>query len=236
MSANVSNETLDDPEEFLEYLRKRIRGHHKTFRANDNLDGMISEREMEYLSEIVETRTHALLDALLIDTANDHNTEGTPKRMAKMFLHEVFRGRYDEPPKITTFPNVRQLDEMYVTGPITVRSFCSHHFLPFVGQAWIGVVPGEYVLGLSKFNRIVDFFASRPQIQEELVVQIADFIQDTIKPQGLAVLIKAKHYCMVCRGVHEADGVMSTSVLRGAIRNKPEARAEFMSLVNASCT
>jgi GTP cyclohydrolase IA len=205
-------------------------------RANDNLGGLLApgKYEREMMLSNVEQAVAGLLKALCIDIDNDHNTAGTPGRVAKMFVNEVMRGRYDPAPDITAFPNDLRLDELYVTGPITVRSMCSHHLVPIVGRAWIGVIPGDdSVIGLSKFNRLVEWVFARPQIQEEATIQLADIIEEKAKPKGLAVLVKATHMCMTWRGVREsAEATMTTSVLRGALRDKPEARAEFMSLVN----
>jgi GTP cyclohydrolase I len=149
-----------------------------------------------------------------------------------MLLHETFGGRYAPMPRLTSFPNAKHLDELYLTGPIAVRSTCSHHLMPITGECWIGVIPGEEVIGLSKFNRLVDWVMSRGQIQEEATVQIADLLEDLLKPKGLAVVVKAQHHCMTHRGVkaHD-DSVMTTSVMRGYMRDKPEARAEFLSLL-----
>lgn len=205
----------------------------ESFFANDNIAKFIQgPAEFDLLQEEVVSRMDHLLRALIIDVDNDHNTIGTARRVAKMYLHEIFRGRYTFPPEITTFPNAKNLDEIYLTGPITVRSTCSHHLLPIAGKCWIGVVPGENVVGLSKFNRIVDWISSRPQIQEENTIQIADYIEDQIKPKGLAVVIKAAHGCMTCRGIRETEeAAMTTSVMRGIFRNNAEARSEFLSLM-----
>lgn len=205
-------------------------------RANDNLGPRCAPGtyERQHMLADVERAVAGLLKALCIDITKDHNTAGTPGRVAKMFVNEVMRGRYDPAPDITAFPNDLRLDELYVTGPITVRSMCSHHLVPIVGRAWIGVIPGDdSVIGLSKFNRLVEWVFARPQIQEEATIQLADIIEEKAKPKGLAVLVKATHMCMTWRGVREsAEATMTTSVLRGALRDKPEARAEFMSLVN----
>lgn len=193
--------------------------------AGDNLGRELIQRN-------VETACQNLLDALLIDTNSDHNTRDTAKRMAKMYVHEVLRGRFYPAPEITDFPNAGNLDELYVTGPITVRSMCSHHFVPIVGKAWIGVLPSERVIGLSKFNRIADWIMRRPQIQEEATVQLADFIEQAIQPRGLAVIVKARHMCMTWRGVCEHEhAAMTTSVMRGAMRDSDALRAEFLSLI-----
>jgi GTP cyclohydrolase I len=206
-------------------------------RANDNIVDVMEDGgiDLDRIKGNVEKAVASLLDALCIDTETDHNTRGTAQRVAKMMVDEVMRGRYTPAPDITAFPNDLRLDELYVTGPITVRSMCSHHMVPIIGKAWIGVIPGEdSVIGLSKFNRLVDWVFARPQIQEEATIMLADILEESARPKGLAVLVRATHMCMTWRGVREShEAVMSTSVLRGALRDKPEARAEFMSLVGA---
>lgn len=203
-----------------------------SFKANDNISKHLDAERLSGLQWELEQKVQAVLDCMVIDTENDHNTQGTAARVAKMFLREVYRGRYMPPPVITDFPNAKQLDEMYVTGPITIRSACSHHLVPIVGRCWIGIVPGERVIGLSKFNRIVDWIAARPQIQEEMTVQIADYIENEVQPLGLAVIVEATHMCMTLRGVRESmEATMTTSVMRGVFRDTPHAKAEFLSLV-----
>lgn len=174
-----------------------------------------------------------LMKELYIDVPNDHNTEGTAMRVARMYILEVMKGRFTPRPDIRSFPNALRLDELYTTGPITVRSVCSHHLVPIIGRAWIGVIPGEdTVIGLSKFNRLVDWVFSRPQIQEEASIQLADIIESEARPKGLAVVVKATHMCMTWRGVRESqDAVMTTSVIRGALKESAAARAEFFSLI-----
>lgn len=202
------------------------------FKANDNISLMLTEENLEELQFEVAQKVQALLEALVIDTSNDHNTKETAQRVAKMFIREVYKGRYLPGPKITDFPNAKKLDEMYVTGPITIRSACSHHLVPIFGRCWIGILPGERVIGLSKFNRIVDWIASRPQIQEEMTVQIANYIEEHLAPKGLAVIVEATHMCMTWRGVKEPmDAKMTTSVMRGIMRHDAAARNEFLSLI-----
>lgn len=213
-------------------ITNRLRESGVSFKANDNIGDHLQTGELDLIQKEVEKRAQKLLEGLVIDTGNCHNSKGTAKRMAKMFCREIFSGRYLPAPDITDFPNAGHLDEAYTTGPITVRSTCSHHMCPIIGHAWVGIIPGEKVIGLSKFNRLVDWVAARPQIQEELVIQIADAIEKHTKPKGLAVVIKATHTCMTCRGVKESSAaVMTTSVMRGAFRDKPEARAEFFALI-----
>ena len=117
--------------------------------------------------------------SLVIDTESDHNTRGTARRIARMYLSEVFRGRYGAKPDVTEFPNIERLNELIIVGPITVRSACSHHLCPILGKLWIGVLPNENtnLIGLSKYVRLTDWVMSRPQIQEEAVVRLADLLQ-----------------------------------------------------------
>jgi GTP cyclohydrolase I len=173
-----------------------------------------------------------VLKALVINTDDDHNTKDTAHRVAKMFVHEIFRGRYYPPPEVTAFPNVKQYDQLYMSGPMSINSTCAHHFQPIKGKAYVGIFPGDKVVGLSKFNRIVDWVASRPQIQEEMTEQIADMIEKETDAKGVAVVIKAEHFCMTARGVKEHESEMVTSVLRGVIRNDDTLRQELFSLLN----
>ena len=228
LGAHAQGEALS----IVEVLTERLKAAGAPFLANDNIAGYVTPAEMAQLKMELTHRAEYFLQGLVIDTANDHNTRGTAGRIAKMYLEEVFKGRYTAPPVITDFPNAKGLDEMYMTGPITIRSACSHHFVPIVGRCWIGIIPGDRVIGLSKFNRIVDWVASRPQLQEELVMQIADDLDEKMAPKGLAVVVEATHMCMTWRGVREGmEAKMTTNVMRGAFRDKPEARAEFMAMV-----
>ena len=194
-------------------------------KANDTIyDGL---GDLQDIENNVTEAFQGVLDALLIDTKNDHNTKDTARRVAKMFVHEIFRGRYYPPPKITAFPNVKQYDQIYMSGPMSINSTCAHHFQPITGKAYVGIFPGEKVIGLSKFNRMVDWVASRPQIQEEMTEQIADMIEKETEAQGVAVVIKAEHFCMTARGVKEHESDMLTSVVRGIFRDEPPIKAEF---------
>lgn len=214
-----------------EVIRKRIEAVNGKYHANDNIADYIHDDEIEQLQTEVQEKMQALLESLVIDTQNDHNTQDTAKRVAKMYLKEVFKGRYQPIPKATDFPNAKNLDQIYTLGPITVRSACSHHMVPITGRCWIGVIPSERVIGISKFVRIADWIMSRPQIQEEATVQLADVIEKIIKPRGLAVVVEATHQCMTWRGVKESNTAMTTSVMRGIFRESPASRTEFFSLI-----
>ena len=212
-------------------IRERIQQAGGNFYANHNISEHLQPGEMELLTKEVAEQFAGVLNSLVIDTQNDHNTQDTANRVAKMFVQEIFGGRYLPAPKITSFPNVTEYDELYVTGPITIRSMCAHHMMPIRGRAYIGVFPGRNVIGLSKFNRIADWIASRPQIQEEMTVQIADAVQQETQADGVAVLVQAEHFCMTHRGVREHESDMSTSVMRGVLREKESLRQEFFNIV-----
>jgi GTP cyclohydrolase I len=216
-----------------EVIRNRLKASRKRFHANDNIANFIEPGELALLLDEVEAKMKGVLESLVIDTEADHNTNDTARRVAKMYLHEVFGGRYAGQPKITEFPNVEHLNELMIVGPITVRSACSHHFCPVMGKVWIGVMPNEHtnVIGLSKYARLADWIMSRPQIQEEAVVQLADLIQEKTQPDGLAVVMNATHYCMSWRGVKDPDSRMINSVMRGAFLKDANLRREFLSLI-----
>ena len=214
-------------------IRERIAESRKRFHANDNIAEFIQPGELEKLLDEVESKMQGVLDSLVIDTKHDHNTQNTARRVAKMYLNEVFKGRYLHAPAITEFPNAEHLNELMIVGPITVRSACSHHFCPVIGQVWIGVMPNEHtnVIGLSKYARLAEWVMGRPQIQEEAVVQLADLIQDKTQPDGLAIVMEASHYCMGWRGVKDLDSKMINSVMRGVFLKDPNLRREFLALI-----
>ena len=214
-------------------IRERLSAARKRFHANDNIADFIEPGELDKLLDEVEAKMKAVLDSMVIDTKNDHNTGDTARRVAKMYLTEVFRGRYVKPPALTEFPNVGHLNELMIVGPITVRSACSHHFCPVIGQVWIGVMPNEHtnVIGLSKYARLAEWVMGRPQIQEEAVVQLADIIQERTQPDGLAIVMEASHFCMSWRGVKDMDSKMINSVMRGVFLKDPNLRREFLSLI-----
>jgi GTP cyclohydrolase I len=214
-------------------IRERLVQSRKRFHANDNIAAFIEPGELEKLLDEVELKMQGVLDSLVIDTEQDHNTNNTARRVAKMYLNEVFKGRYLEAPPITEFPNAEHLNELMIVGPITVRSACSHHFCPVIGQVWIGVMPNEHtnVIGLSKYARLAEWIMGRPQIQEEAVVQLADLIQSKTQPDGLAIVMEASHYCMGWRGVKDLDSKMINSVMRGVFLKDPNLRREFLALI-----
>jgi GTP cyclohydrolase IA len=216
-----------------EKIRARLQAAGQRFHANDNIAEHIEPGELPLLQDEVEQKVLAVLQSLVIDTESDHNTRGTARRIARMYLGEVFSGRYAPKPHMTEFPNVEQLNELMIIGPITVRSACSHHLCPILGKLWIGVLPNEdsNLIGLSKYSRLADWLMSRPQIQEEAVTHLADLLQASMHPDGLALVMEADHFCMQWRGVKDADSKMINSVMRGSFLKNPNLRAEFLSLL-----
>ena len=214
-------------------IRERIQAARKRFHSNDNIAAFIEPGELEKLLDEVEEKMQGVLDSMVIDTQSDHNTSDTARRVAKMYLNEVFKGRYQKQPVITEFPNAEHLNELMIVGPITVRSACSHHFCPVIGKVWIGVMPNEHtnVIGLSKYARLAEWVMGRPQIQEEAVVQLADLIMEKTQPDGLAIVMEASHYCMAWRGVKDMDAKMINSVMRGAFLKDSTLRREFLALI-----
>ncbi|MEY2735950.1 MAG: GTP cyclohydrolase I [Burkholderiaceae bacterium] len=214
-------------------IRERIQAARKRFHANDNIAEFIEPGELEALLDEVEVKMRGVLQSLVIDTESDHNTSDTARRVAKMYVNEVFRGRYVKSPTVTEFPNAEHLNELMIVGPITVRSACSHHFCPVIGKVWIGVLPNEHtnVIGLSKYARLAEWIMGRPQIQEEAVIQLADLVMELTQPDGLAIVMQASHYCMAWRGVKDMDSLMINSVMRGAFLKDPNLRREFLALI-----
>jgi GTP cyclohydrolase I len=214
-------------------IRERVKAARKRFHANDNIAEFIEPGELDLLLDEVEHKMKGVLSSLVIDTEHDHNTDETARRVAKMYLKEVFQGRYVKAPEITEFPNAEHLNELMIVGPITVRSACSHHFCPIMGKIWIGVLPNEHtnVIGLSKYARLAEWVMGRPQIQEEAVVQLADLIQQKTQPDGLAIVMEASHFCMSWRGVKDTESKMINSVMRGSFLKDPNLRREFLSLI-----
>jgi GTP cyclohydrolase I len=215
-------------------IRARLQAKQEPFHANDNISEFIEPGELEELTKEVASKMVGLLESLVIDIEHDHNTRETARRVAKMYVTEVFRGRFVPIPKVTEFPNAARLNELMIMGPITVRSACSHHLCPIMGRLWIGVMPNEQsnLIGLSKYSRLVEWIMTRPQIQEEAVIQLADILVARVNPDGLAVVMEADHFCMHWRGVKDNASKMTNSVMRGVFLKDGALRREFLSLIN----
>jgi GTP cyclohydrolase IA len=233
------NDPVDRPEEAMDLpvsgkIRARLQRANQRFHANDNIAQFIEPGEIDALLSEVAGKVTAMLESLVIDTENDHNTQDTARRVAKMYLNEVFRGRYTPIPPVTEFPNASNLNELMIVGPITVRSACSHHFCPIMGRLWIGLMPNQHsnLIGLSKYSRLAEWIMTRPQIQEEAITQLAELLMQMVRPDGLAVVMEADHFCMHWRGVKDTASKMVNSVMRGSFLKNSALRREFLSLIN----
>jgi GTP cyclohydrolase I len=199
--------------------------------CNEALDQPLTEAEREAMMAAAAQKVEELFDILRIDHRNDHNTRETPQRVAKMYVEEILGGRYTAPPKITEFDNAQAYDQLIVTGPIELRSMCAHHMMPIYGAAYIGILPSAdgKIIGLSKYDRIVEYFASRLQIQEELVKQIGQYVMDMTSPRGLAVRISAVHMCKTQRGVRASHrSRMVNTYYWGEMASDAALRGEFV--------
>ena len=215
-------------------IRRRLEAKQQRFHANDNIAAFIEPGELEELTKEVAAKMAGVLESLVIDVEHDHNTRETARRVAKMYVNEVFRGRFVPMPNVTEFPNASHLNELMIMGPVTVRSACSHHLCPIMGRLWIGVMPNQdsALIGLSKYSRIAEWIMTRPQIQEEAVIQLANILEEKVEPDGVAVVMEADHFCMHWRGVKDNASKMTNSVMRGVFLKDGALRREFLSLIN----
>lgn len=199
--------------------------------CNEALAEPMVQADREAMITAAAQKVEELFDVLRIDHRNDHNTRETPLRVAKMFVEEILQGRYTAPPRITEFDNAQAYDQLIVTGPLEIRSMCAHHLMPIYGHAVIGILPAAdgKIIGLSKYDRIVEYFASRLQIQEELVKQIGQYIMDATKPRGLAVRVSAVHMCKTQRGVRASRrSRMINTYYWGEMATDAGLKSEFM--------
>ena len=200
--------------------------------ANGNI--ILSDKEKQKMIEEAAEHYGKYMDALKIDWRNDPNSSDTPMRVAKSFVNDLAQGCYTKEPNITTFENVDGYDGIVFQGNIKVNSFCSHHHLPFIGVAHVAYIPttNSKIIGLSKLNRTVEFFARRPQVQENLTMQIHDYIHSLCDGNlGVGVVMEANHMCACVRGVKH-DATMKTAKLSGVFMdNDNQARTEFYNFI-----
>lgn len=181
---------------------------------------------------VIEPLMRDVMGFLGLDLTDDSLVD-TPRRVAKMFVLEKFWGLKPENfPKCTTIENKMQYDEMVVERNIRVMSDCEHHLVQIDGLATVAYIPNKKVLGLSKMNRIVEYFSRRPQVQERLTQQVAETLKFILETDDVAVAIKARHYCVISRGVEDQNSETVTSYISGAFKSNPTARAEFMAIAN----
>ena len=224
---NTPQINMSDPGPHLsDIIRQRIQAAGARFHSNDNISDFVEPGELDQLVDEVAGKMQGVLESLVIDTDNDHNTQDTARRVAKMFVRETFSGRYLPAPRVTAFPNLGY-KSLYTTGPISIRSTCAHHFQNIVGRCWVGIVPDQEVIGLSKFNRLVHHICERPQIQEEMTTQIADALKQYARTDHIAVVVKAEHHCMTQRGVREHESDMTTAIMLGAFQTDAALKKEF---------
>ena len=210
-----------------EEITKAMRENDKRFWAGDNIAEYLDEEDKQVLIDEATEKFEGVLQSLMIDTQNDPNSMGTAKRLAKMYFNEIMAGRYDEMPNATAFPNTGH--DAY-KGLLVVRaelkSMCSHHHQPVSGVAYIGIVPGDKVIGLSKYSRIAHWCASRGTLQEELCNDICREIQEATGSDDVAVYIQATHGCCENRGIRAHSSLTQTTVLKGEFNNA-DVKKEF---------
>ena len=212
-----------------EVIKKRLKDAKKRFWANDNISEYIKEGEKELLIEEATKAFENVLDSLVIDKETDPNSKDTGRRMAKMYINEITSGRYDPMPHPSAFPNY--IEGGY-EGMLVVRaeltSMCSHHHQTVRGVAYIGIIAGNKLLGLSKYARIAQWCAKRGTLQEELNVMIADEIQKACETENIAVYVQATHGCCENRGIRAHNSLAQTTVLRGLFKSNPDTHKEFI--------
>ena len=235
--SNLSDSIEEDSVNYLPDFEQKLLNDgsnsidNKAFDANGN--SPISDEERHEMIVKLEQKFVEMMDILRI-SLDDPNCTQTPRRLAKMYVNELFAGRFKVAPKITLFPNRNKVNNLVISKGIEVMSLCSHHWQPISGHCVIGYIPNKYVIGLSKLTRIVNWFSRRGQIQEELGEQIADYLEALLKPKALGVVITAKHYCMIARGVSASEDKsnMITSVMRGYLLDDLNLRNEFINLID----
>jgi len=210
-------------------ITQRLKEANKRYWAGDNISAFIQDGEKEELINEAAEKFEGVLDALIIDRHNDPNSQGTARRLAKMYYNELMQGRYDTIPPATAFPN--DGEDAY-KGMLVVRSelksVCSHHHQPVTGVAYIGVIPNGKVIGLSKYTRIAQWCARRGTLQEELANDIAREIEKATDAKHLGVYIQATHGCCENRGIMAHSSLTQTTVLKGSFKDDPGTKKEFM--------
>ncbi|MEC7108360.1 MAG: GTP cyclohydrolase I [Verrucomicrobiota bacterium] len=211
-----------------EKIKKRLEATNKRYWANDNISEFIENDEKEKLIDEAVEAFEQVLDSLVIDRNTDPNSKGTARRMAKMYINEIMSGRYEPMPNPSSFPNY--IEDGY-EGMLVVRaelsSVCSHHHQPVKGVAYIGIIAGKKLLGLSKYSRIAQWCAKRGTLQEELNVMIANEIQNVTGSDNVGVYIQATHGCCENRGIKAHSSLSQTTVLRGIFKDHPGTKKEF---------
>jgi GTP cyclohydrolase I len=220
--------TTLEPVKTSQVVRERLRKNGVRFFSNDNISDHISEFELQEIQNELKYKFQDVLDTLIIDTENDPNSHDTANRLAKMYIHELMRGRYYKKPNATAFPN--HTDDAY-DGMLVVRSelksVCSHHHQPVTGVAYIGIIAADKLIGLSKYTRIAQWCARRGTLQEELAMDIAQEIMDATGSKDVGVYIQATHGCCENRGIMAHSSLTQTTVLKGVFKSDSGVKKEF---------
>lgn len=206
---------------------ERLKTNNVRYFASDNIAQHISEQEHQDLIDELTEKFEAVIDSLLIDRENDPNSKDTPRRLAKMYYNEIMGGRYEAEPKVTAFPNDDAYEQLIVIRS-DIKSMCSHHHQPVQGVCYIACMPGEEVIGLSKYTRIAQHLAARGHLQEELTEMIAKKIEELTKSKAVGVYIRARHGCCENRGIRSSNSSTQTTVLKGLLRTDSALKNEFM--------
>jgi GTP cyclohydrolase I len=209
-------------------IRKRIQREGGRFWAGDNISQWITDKEKDLLVDELTGKFEGVLDSLIIDRQTDPNSVGTARRLAKMYVYEIMAGRYEESPNATAFPNDTDgKDEGMLVVRSELKSMCSHHHQPVSGVAYIGIIAGPKLIGLSKYTRIAQWCARRGTLQEELCMDIAREIEAATGSRDVAVYIQATHGCCENRGIMAHSSLTQTTVLHGAFKTDPGVKKEF---------
>ena len=212
-----------------EQIKARLEDEGIRYWAGDNISHVLQEGDKQELIDELTPKFEAVLDSLIIDRANDPNSMDTGRRLAKMYINELMQGRYDPMPNATAFPNhIENGYEGMLVVRSELRSVCSHHHQPVVGVAYIGIIAADKLIGLSKYTRIAQWCARRGTLQEELNVMIANAIQEQTGSEHVGVYVQATHGCCENRGIKAHSSLTQTTVLRGAFKNDPATKKEFI--------
>tara|TARA_R110000764_G_scaffold71241_2_gene146866 strand:- start:33 stop:719 length:687 start_codon:yes stop_codon:yes gene_type:complete len=208
-------------------IRDRVEHDGNRYYAADNISEFIEDGELELLIDEVAGKFEGVLQSLIIDTEDDPNSTGTSKRLAKMYVNEIMSGRYYPAPRVTSFPNDGKYDQLIVVRS-DIKSMCSHHHQPVSGVCYIACMPGDRVIGLSKYTRIAQHLSQRGHLQEELTEMIAAQIEELTASKAVGVYIRARHGCCENRGIMSSNSSTQTTVLKGELKTNPALKNEFM--------
>ncbi len=208
-------------------IRDRVEHDGNRYYAADNISEFIEDGELELLIGSGADKFEGVLQSLIIDTEDDPNSTGTAKRLAKMYVNEIMSGRYYPAPRVTSFPNDGKYDQLIVVRS-DIKSMCSHHHQPVSGVCYIACMPGDRVIGLSKYTRIAQHLSQRGHLQEELTEMIAAQIEELTASKAVGVYIRARHGCCENRGIMSSNSSTQTTVLKGELKTNPALKNEFM--------